>query len=59
MKYVFLSQDFFKDHPLSAFPEIEAKQNRPYILLVVIEYEEQRWGLPLRSNIKQQNPLRG
>ena len=51
MVYTFLSKKFFEDHPQGAFPEMETKQNRPYVL-VVVNLRGCRWGLPMRSNIK-------
>ncbi len=46
-----LSPDFFKDYNPIDFPEIENKQNRPYMVLV-IKIENNTFALPLRTNIR-------
>lgn len=46
-----LSSDFFKDHNSIDFPEIENKQDRPYMVLV-IKIENNTFALPLRTNIR-------
>lgn len=50
MDYVFLSQDFFNDYPNNNYPQIECKQNRPYIH-VIFTISNITVCLPLRSNI--------
>lgn len=50
MKYIFLSRAFFIDFPISKFPELEQKQDRPYIH-VSIEISNNMFCVPLRSNI--------
>jgi protein AbiQ len=50
MKYIFLSDLFFKHFPHDRYPEIEYKRERPYAVLV-LKIGNQRWGLPLRSAI--------
>ncbi len=49
MKYIFLSQEFYNDYANCS--EIEQKQNRPYIMLIV-KIDNLTFALPLRSNIK-------
>jgi len=49
MKYIFLSSKFYSDY--SNCPELEQKQDRPYIMLL-IKIDNLTFALPLRSNIK-------
>lgn len=49
MKYVLLSEKFYED--FKDCPEIERKQGRPYIE-VIVEVDGIRFGVPLRSSIK-------
>ena len=35
MKYIFLSEQFYKDYDRNKFPEIEHKHNRPYVMLLI------------------------
>ncbi len=49
MKYIFLSQQFYKDY--SHCSEIEQKQSRPYVMLV-IKIDNLIFALPMRSHIK-------
>ncbi len=46
-----LSTQFFLDFPKKLYPEIEEKENRPYIILVCT-INGIKFGLPLRTNIK-------
>ena len=46
-----LSNYFYSDYPYCKFPEIEQKQDRPYIVLL-IKIENHNFALPLRTNIK-------
>lgn len=49
MKYIFLSQKFYNYY--SNCSELEQKQDRPYIMLLV-KIDNLTFALPLRSNIK-------
>lgn len=49
MRYIFLSEQFYNIY--AKYPEIEQKQFRPYIMLLV-KIEGLTFALPLRSNIK-------
>ena len=49
MKYVFLTAQFYKDY--ANCPEIEQKQLRPYIMLL-IKIDGLTFALPMRSHIK-------
>lgn len=46
-----LSAEFYKDYDLVGYPEMENKQNRPYMVLVV-KIEKNIFALPLRTNIR-------
>ena len=46
-----LSNEFYKDFPHSEFPEMESKQERPYVVLLV-EINGIRFAIPLRTNIR-------
>lgn len=35
MEFVFLTSDFYTDHPAERFPELEHKQDRPYVLVLI------------------------
>ena len=50
MQYIFLSQDFFNDYPLSKFPEIEEKSDRPYAL-IVIKIASHNFAILLRTKV--------
>ena len=50
MEFVFLTADFYADHPAAQFPEMEHKQDRPYVL-VLITVGENRFAIPMRSHI--------
>lgn len=49
-KFIFLSQNFYNDYPISSYPEIEQKITRPYIQ-VVIDINGIIFAIPMRSNI--------
>lgn len=51
MKYTFLSDKFFNDHPQNAYPQIEQKTNRPYAHVHIKAYGH-TFALPLRSHIE-------
>lgn len=46
-----LSAEFYRDYDSTGYPEIENKQNRPYMVLVV-KIEKNTFALPLRTNIR-------
>ena len=46
-----LSNEFYKDFPHSEYPEMESKQERPYVVLLV-EINGIRFAIPLRTNIR-------
>jgi protein AbiQ len=50
MRYIFLSEAFYNKYPMSEYPEIEHKESRPYILLV-LNINGEEWGIPMRSGI--------
>lgn len=50
MEFVFLTSDFYTDHPAERFPELEHKQDRPYVL-VLITVGANRFAIPMRSHI--------
>lgn len=50
MTYRFLSLKFYTDYPKHLFPEIERKQDRPYIM-ICININNYMFALPLRSHI--------
>ena len=54
MRYIFLTNDFYKDY--SDCPEIEQKLSRPYIQ-VCVEIDNQIYAIPLRSNINHSYAL--
>ena len=49
MKYIFLTEDFYKDY--ANCTEIEQKRLRPYVMLIV-QIDNLTFALPLRSHIK-------
>lgn len=46
-----LSAEFYKDYESARYPEIENKEDRPYMVLV-IKIERNTFALPLRTNIR-------
>lgn len=50
MKYIFLSKQFYKDYEHKLFPEIEYKDNRPYIMLLM-KIDGLDYAIPFRSHI--------
>ena len=46
-----LSQSFFNDYPLDQYPELLSKDNRPYLVLLIL-IDGLKFALPLHSNIK-------
>ena len=49
-RFVFLSNKFYSTYPASQYPEMEQKQNRPYIQ-VYVEIDGVQYAIPLRSDI--------
>lgn len=54
MKYIFLTSEFYNDYPYKDYPEIEQKQDRPYIM-IQISIDGVDFAIPLRSNINHPN----
>lgn len=50
MKYIFLSKQFYTDYAHNLFPEIEYKENRPYLMLL-ITIDALTYAIPFRSHI--------
>ena len=46
-----LSKEFYKAHPHSEYPEMETKENRPYVVLLV-NINDIKFAIPLRTNIR-------
>ncbi len=46
-----LSKDFYAKYPPEQYPELEHKQNRPYIVMVVV-IDGNKYALPFRTNIR-------
>lgn len=46
-----LSPLFYENYPETLYPEMEHKQNRPYMVLLV-KIGDNRFALPLRTNIR-------
>ncbi len=55
-RFVFLSQKFYNTYPISQYPEMEQKQNRPYIQ-VCVEIDGVQYAIPLRSDIHHPHVL--
>ena len=51
MKYIFLSKKFYDDYRHELYPEIECKENRSYVLLL-IKIDNLEYAIPFRSHIK-------
>ena len=51
MKYIFLSEEFYNIYNHDLYPEIEYKQDRPYILLL-LKIDGLTYAIPFRSHIK-------
>lgn len=49
-RFVFLSKKFYNTYPTSQYPEMEQKQNRPYIQ-VYVEIDGVQYAILLRSDI--------
>ena len=55
-RFVFLSKKFYNTYPTSMYPEIEQKENRPYIQ-VCVEIDGVQYAIPLRSDIHHPHVL--
>ena len=51
MKYIFLSKEFYNTYNNDLYPEIEYKQDRPYVLLL-LKIDRLTYAIPFRSHIK-------
>lgn len=56
MNYAFLSSDFSNDYPISLYPELMYKNDRPYIM-IYLTLNNHTFALPLRSTIRHTNCL--
>lgn len=54
LRFIFLSDEFYKDYPAEKCPEIERSKNR-LIMYLYIEIDCISYAIPLRSNIRHQN----
>lgn len=55
-RFIFLSDEFYNAYPAVKYPEIEQKQNRPYIQ-VYVEIDGIQFAIPLRSDIHHPHVL--
>lgn len=46
-----LSEKFYIDYPKDKYPELLTKENRPYLVCVVL-VKGMRFGIPFRTNVK-------
>lgn len=46
-----LSELFYKDYPSDLYPEMEHKEGRPYIVLL-LTIDDNKFAVPLRTNIR-------
>lgn len=51
MKYILLSDNFYKTYNAEEYPEILHKPSRPYIMLIV-EIDGLTFAIPIRSHIR-------
>ncbi|MBE6843447.1 MAG: hypothetical protein E7510_11570 [Ruminococcus sp.] len=56
MNFIFLTNYFNNDYPISKFPELMFKSDRPYIM-IYLTLNNYTFALPLRSTIKHDNAL--
>ena len=56
MKFIHLSEKFYKDYPKALYPEMMLKENRPYTQIVV-KIKNMTFAVPLRSNISHKNDV--
>lgn len=50
-----LSQKFISDYPLTKYPELMYKLNRPYTCLLIDTHEDYLICVPFRSSITHKN----
>lgn len=55
-RFIFLSDEFYNTYPISEYPEMEQKNNRPYIQ-VCVEIDGIQYAIPLRSDIRHPHVL--
>lgn len=55
-RFVFLSDKFYNTYPSAQYPEMEQKQNRPYIQ-VYVEIDGVQYAIPLKSDIHHPHVL--
>lgn len=55
-RFIFLSKEFYRAYPPVKFPEMEQKENRPYIQ-VYVQINEVQYAIPLRSDIHHPHVL--
>lgn len=53
-KLNYLSAEFYNRYNLADYPEIENKENRPYLVLL-IKFENNTFAIPFRTNVKHNN----
>ena len=56
MKYTFLTEKFYNDYPHEKYPQMEIKEDRPYVHVQVEAYN-QLFCIPLRSHIDHPHAL--
>ena len=50
----YLSEEFYKKYNTTDYPEIENKENRPYMVML-IKIDENIFAVPFRTNVKHNN----
>ena len=53
MKYIFLSEEFYKTYNEVNYPEILHKPTRPYVMLM-IKIDNLTFAIPIRSHLRHQ-----
>lgn len=53
----YLSSDFYKDYDNIRYPEIERKDNRPY-MVVLVKIGNNTFAIPFRTNVRHNNCYR-
>ncbi|MBD5477351.1 MAG: hypothetical protein HDR18_12390 [Lachnospiraceae bacterium] len=53
-KLNYLSAEFYKQYSTDRYPEIENKENRPYMVLL-IKVDSNTFAIPFRTNVKHNN----
>jgi len=51
MKYIFLSEEFYKTYKENEYPEILHKPTRPYVMLMV-KIDNLTFAIPIRSHLR-------